>query len=250
MIVEWKHRKAATEVDPLLKRAARLDPELVRSYPRPIKDIICAALPVAFESCRRLTVGIVVQLLGDVYGVDQRDLLADGDGPVAGYSFARGETAVIFSDPQHGEGFERFTVAHEAAHLAVEYLPVLARSRQAELFGGAPAPAFYARRDPPGHIFVGTGAAPSGTSELLDEYSRLRSDRKAWLREVVANACAAELLAPHREVGRLLASLPQGADPHAALQSHFGISRRAAAVRLQDLGLVPQTSDHLLFLLG
>jgi hypothetical protein len=249
VIVDWKHKKAATEVEPLLKRAARLDPELVSTYPRPIKDIICAALPVAFESHRRLTVGTVVQLLGDVYGVDRRDLLADGDGPLAGYTFGRGETGVIFSDPQYGQGFERFTVAHEAAHLAVEYLPALARSRQAELFGGAPAPAFYARRDPPGHIFVGTGEAPSGTSDLVTEYARLRSDRRAWLREVVANACAAELLAPHREVSRLLTSLPQGADLQAAVQSHFGLSRRAAAVRLADLGLVPQTSDLPLFLL-
>jgi hypothetical protein len=249
VIVDWKHRKAATEVEPLLKRAARLDPTLVATYPRPIKDIICAALPVAFESRRRLTVGTVVRVLGDVYGVDHRDLLADGDGPLAGYTFARGETAVIFSDSQYGDGFERFTVAHEVAHVAVEYLPALARSRQAELFGGAPMPAFYARRDPPGHIFAGTGAPPLNTSDLVTEYARLRSDRKAWLREVVANACAAELLAPHREVTRLLASLPEGADRQAAIQSHFGLSRRAAAVRLADLGLTQQSSDHLLFLL-
>ncbi len=85
---------------------------------------------------------------------------------------------------------------------------------------------------------------------MIEEYSRLRSDRKAWLREVVANACAAELLAPHREVGRLLASLPQGTDPQAAVQSHFGLPRRAAEVRLADLGLAQQTSDHLLFVLG
>jgi hypothetical protein len=250
VIVEWKHRKAETEVEPLLKRAARLDEGLIRSYPRPIKDIVCAVLPVAFESRPQLTVAKVVEILGDVYAIDHRDLLADGDGPLAGFTFAKGETAVIFSDPQYGEGFERFTIAHEAGHIAVEYLPLLAGARQAELFGGAKAPAFYARRDPPGHIFVGTAGKPTGTSDLVQQYARLRADKNAWLREVVANACAAELIAPHREVGRLLASLPRGVDRRDAVQSFFGLSRRAAEVRLADLGLAGQPSSDLLFVLA
>jgi Zn-dependent peptidase ImmA (M78 family) len=249
VIVEWKHRKAESEVEPLLVSAARLDPALVRSYPRPVRDIVAATLPVAFESRRELTTKMVVEVLGDVYAIDHRDLQVNGDGPLAGYTFARGDTAVIFSDPQYGDGFERFTLAHEAAHLAVEYLPLLRGSRQAELFGGTPAPAFFARRDPLGHIFVGAGKA-TGTSDMAEQYARLRSDRNAWLREVVANACAAELLAPHREVSRLLASNPAVTDRRELLQSFFGLSRRAAEVRLADLGLAPPVADDLLFVLG
>jgi hypothetical protein len=250
VIVEWKHRKAETEVEPLLARAARLDGSLVHTYPRQVKDILCATLPVAFESRHELTARVVVEVLGDVYAIDHRDLLADGDGPLAGYTFARGNTAIVFSDPQYGEGFERFTLAHEASHLAVEYLPLLAGARQAELFGGTGAPAFFARRDPPGHIFVGTAGRPTGTSDMVHQYARLRADKNAWLREVVANACAAELLAPHREVSRVLASMVQGADARATIQSFFGLSRRAAEVRLADLGLSDKTPDGLQFLLA
>jgi hypothetical protein len=248
VIVEWKHRKAETQLEPLLRRAEQLDPQLTRSYPRAIKDVLCAAFPVAFENHRGLRAGTVVQVLGDLYNVDHRDLLAEGDSRLAGYTYARGETAVVFTDPQYGEGFERFTLAHEAAHITVEYLPMLERSRQPELFGGSPAPAFFARRDPPGHIFIdGSGSVPA-SSDLSEEYARLRTNQKAWLREVVANACAAELLAPHREVSRLLASLPAGGDHVTAMQAHFGLSRRAVEVRLVDLGLAKQSSS-LLFLI-
>lgn len=237
MIIEWKHRRAEAQVEPLLDSAARLDPDLVQRFPRRIKDIVCASLPVAFESYRGLRAATVVQILGDAYGVDHRELLADADGPLAGYTFARGNTAVIFSDSQYGEGFELFTLAHEAAHVAVEYLPILARSQQAELFGGPSGPVYFARRDPPSHIFVGNAAAAPGPSDLRADYARLRADRDAWLREVIANACAAELLAPHREVGRLMSSLAAGTSCALALQTHFGLSRRAAEVRLTDLGL-------------
>lgn len=245
-MTDWKHRKAETDLETLLKTAARLDPALVTTYPRPVKDILCASLPVAFESHRRLTASVVVQVLGDVYGVDYRELLDDGDGPLGGYTFARGELAVVFSDSQHGEAFERFTIAHEAAHIAVEYLPKLALARQPELFGGTAAPILYARRDPPGHFFSGNGAS-SDERGVSIEYEQLRKDRAAWLREVVANACAAELLAPHREVTRTLTA-SDNADRIGALQDRFGLSRRAAEVRLSELGLIPATSDHLTFL--
>jgi hypothetical protein len=230
----WKLRKAEVDVERLLQRASAIDAEIVRRFPRSIRDILCASLPVSFECHARLTTRKVVEVLGDLYDVDHRELLSDGDGALAGYTFARGEIAVVFAESQYGEGFERFTLAHEAAHIAVEYLPMLARSRQAELFGGERPPAFYARRDPPGHLFVGDVAGPDAKRGDVD-YARLQSDRKAWLREVVANACAAELLAPHREVSRLLASLDAHADQRAAIQDHFGLSRQAADVRLREV---------------
>lgn len=242
-MTDWKHRKAETDVEALLRSAARLDPSLVTTYPRPVKDILCAALPVAFECHRGLTAKIVVQVLGDVYGVDHSELLEEGDGALGGYTFARGELAVVFAEIQYGESFERFTIAHEAAHIAVEYLPQLARGRQAELFGGTQQPALFARRDPPGHFFSGTS---NGNDRPTADYERLRADHAAWLREVVANACAAELLAPHREVTRALTGLGTN-DRVATVQERFGLSRRAAEVRLSELGLIPNTSTLTFF---
>ena len=250
MIVDWKHRKAESEVEVLLRRAASLDPELVSTFPRPLEEILCASLAVSFESHRGLTARVVAEVLSDVYGVNDPEVLPQEAGPIAGFSYARGETAVVFTDTQYGDGFERFTIAHEASHLAVEYLPRLVGARQQSLFGDTGAPAFYARRDPPAHFFFGEDSAPARGSDLWAEYARLRADREAWLREVVANACAAELLTPHRELGRFLRSLPSSADHRAEVQTRFGLSRRAAEGRLADLGLAQRGDGGAQFLLG
>jgi len=242
---QWKHRKAEEQLEPMLRSATKLDPELVTTYPRAVKDILCASLPVAFESHRGLTSAAIVEVLGDVYGVDHRELLEDGDTPMAGYTFARGAVAVVFSDSQYGEGFERFTVAHEAAHIAVEYLPALRRAAQPDLFGAPKAPILFARRDPPGHFLAGRDPTPIGSSDLARQYERLRADRNALLREIIANACAAELIAPHREVRSVLRSFAPGTDGVDAIQAHFGLSRRAAQVRLADLGYASHPPQHL-----
>lgn len=249
MIVDWKHRKAESQLEPLLRRAAALDPELASAFPRPVKDILCASLAVSFESHRALTARVVSAVLSDVYGVNDREALPQGDSPLAGFSYARGDVAVVFSDPQYGDGFENFTIAHEASHLAIEYLPRLLAPQQVELFGDASKPTFYARRDPPEHFFVGKDPAPAPGSDLWSEYARLRADRNTWLREVVANACAAELLAPHRELGRFVRSLPSGADHHAEVRARFGLSKRAAEVRLAELGLAQHGVEGTLLLM-
>ena len=241
MNLTWKHHKAEEEVASLLQRAAHVDPDLIQAFPRSVEDLLCAVLPVSFESHSALDARTIVDVLGDVYGVDHRELLADGNPAFAGYTFARGERAVVFSDPRHGEGFERFTRAHEAGHLVVEYLPILARAGQTSLFGGEAAPATYARRDPVGHLFLGDGPAASGAVNR-DDYLRLRADQSAWLREVVANGFAAELLAPYRGVCELLVALPPDADSAEALRTRFGLSYRAAEVRLADLGVTGRSS--------
>lgn len=244
MNLAWKHRKAEDEVARLLQRVVRVDPDLIQVFPRPVEDLLCAVLPVSFESHAALDARTIVDVLGDVYGVDHRELLADGNPAFAGYTFARGERAVVFSDPQFGEGFERFTRAHEAGHLVVEYLPILTRAGQVSLFGGEEAPTTYARRDPAGHLFLGDGAAAPG-ADTLDDYLRLRADHSAWLREVVANGFAAELLAPHRGVRELLLALPTDADRAEAVRTRFGLSSRAAEVRLADLGVTGRAAATL-----
>ena len=244
MMIEWKHRKSEQEVVELLKDVARQDPDLLGVFPRRVEDLLALVFAVSFESCRNLSAGTIVQILGDQYGVDHGELLEDGDAQLAGYTFARGEFAVIFSESSFGEEFERFTKAHEAGHLVVEYWPLLARSKQPALFGGEPGPTLYARRDPPGHIFLGT-AAVAGREP--DDYRKLRANHQAWLREVIANGFAAELLAPYREVGRLAAQLPKGRDLVATVRSRFGLSRSAAETRLTELGLL-QGPDTVRFL--
>jgi Zn-dependent peptidase ImmA (M78 family) len=240
-MVDWKHRKAEREVSALLDEVARQNPALLEVFPRALEDLLASAFPVSFESCSGLKVSQIVEILQRRYQVDDDDLLVDGDVPLAGYTFARGDFAVIFSDSGLGEEYERFTKAHEVGHLVIEYWPQLARSKQPTLFGGEPGPALYARRDPPGNIFV-SEASPGLDESAMDHYRRLKADHRAWLREIKANGFAAELLAPYREVQKLVSNIAPGQGRLEALRARFGISRRAAEIRLTELGLLTSSN--------
>jgi len=245
-MADWKHRKAEQEVDALLELVARDNAELLGVFPRPIEDLVATVFAAAFESCEKLRGSSITEILRERYRVDHTDLLEDSNASLAGYIFARGEFAVIFSESGFGEEFERFTRAHEVGHLVIEYWPLLASAKQPTLFGSEPGPVLYARRDPPGHIHMGESGekAPSVTP---DDYARLRADQQSWLREVKANAFAAELLAPFREIRRLAAGLSPSAELVTAVRSRFGLSRRAAEIRLTELGLLdgPHATQNL-----
>ncbi len=235
--VSWKHHQAERDVENLLRPAAKLDPEVLEEFPRPVEDIIAAALPaVSFEYHKELSVGRVVEVLGDVYRADARSLLKYGDGPLAGFTYGSRDAAVVFATTTYGEPFVRFTLAHEAGHILKEYLPWLEQQDQQTLFGGPGG--FYARRDPPGHLLAGSNM--DGKAEGWQEQVARLKARRAFKREVIANICAAELLAPWRQVRTLVAKLDPAQDPVRALQDHFGLSRKAATIRLQELNLIDQ----------
>lgn len=172
---------------------------------------------------------MVSEMLRDVYRVTV-DSAGDDRVPLAGYTYARGRTAVVFSNPQYGPEFERFTIAHEIGHLVAEFLPRM-ESRQGDLFA-APEEPYLAQRDPPAHIFIGEQNIP-GTTPGLE--ARLR-ERAHWLREVVANSCAAELLAPHRIVAEAVTNITSYDARLVLVQTRFGVSKTAAAIRLDELG--------------
>jgi len=236
-MADWKHRKAEEEVEALLGLVSRDDAALLEVFPRPIEDLVTGVFAVAFESCSNLCGRLIVEILEERYRIDHRELLDDGNIPLAGYTFARGDFAVIFAESGFGEDFERFTKAHEIGHLVIEYWPRLASSKQPTLFGGEPGPALYARRDPLGHIFI-ADSAEKPEEMTPDDYRKLRADHQAWLREAKANGFAAELLAPHREIRRLAAGLPPGSGRIDVVRARFGLSRRAAEIRLTELGLL------------
>jgi hypothetical protein len=187
-----------------------------------------------------LRLSTIARVLEDLYGVSGEDLLTEGDEELAGYVFARGGHAVVFSDPQYGQGFEQFTRAHEVAHLVVEYLPAWQRSKQPRLFGGTEGEgAFFARRDPCQNIFLGGRVEPNHVGAAGSTAT------KYWLREVVANACAAEILAPFREVAMLIGNATPSDDLIELVRDRFGLSRRAAEVRLMDLGVLDKQGESL-----
>jgi Zn-dependent peptidase ImmA (M78 family) len=217
MKLEWKHRQSEKEVFPVVHSAFLCDKSIVTSFPRSINTILCCSFPISFESRKSLRTSMIMDILQDVYHVYDSGVMDEGDIELAGYTFARGGYAIIFSDPQFGEGFERFTISHEAGHLITEYFPLIANSCASRIFEV---------RDPKEHFF--------GNTEQIKEK-----------REVIANLCAAELLAPYKEVGRLFSELPSHLDPVDAVKDHFGLSRRAARIRLLDLGLISESSGLL-----
>src|SRR5438094_7475762 len=101
MRTAWKHRKSESEIEPLLLADDRLDPSLRSTFPRSVEVLACAMLPVAFESHPNLRLTTIVSILNDRYSISGEELLEHGDEEFAGYVFARGGHAVVFSDPQY-----------------------------------------------------------------------------------------------------------------------------------------------------
>ena len=139
----------------------------------------------------------------------------------------------VLLETKYGPENEAFTLAHEMGHLAKEFLPMRMVGRsQLELFDGA-CSAEFLHADPPGNV----GAVPSSKETRLQ--------RAAWLREVVANKCAAELMAPYSAVTQMLRGVRGGAVE--LLMRRFGLPRRAAELRVGELGLQESATEPTLF---
>ena len=245
---EWKLRQAERDVEVILAAASALEPKAREVFPRNVPELLSAALPsLEVRRERDLTVELIVSILDRDYGIDERHLLAEdrSKAQLGGFLYADDNRVLVFAETKYGVGFERFTVAHEGGHLVKEYLPTLADPRQTSMFESAERPRFVAHRDPPEHLLAdgrSTGEAEGLTEMLLG----LKAKKEAYRREVIANSVAAELLAPFREVIRVASTLA-GRDRVAAVSDKFGVSKKAAAVRLAELHLL-ESDDRLLSL--
>ena len=235
-MVDWKHQQAERDVLPLLKPALAIDPTVEDTFPRPIEDILAAALPaLEVHRVRNLDVKGIVAQLGDDYGIDERALLDDGNESLGGFTYGDMQRALVFVEVKYGTDFENFTLAHEAGHIAKELLPRLAQRHQGDMFA-APASRLIAHRDPPEVIFDAGGFDTTQPIEVRLRAMKVKA--KAWKREVVANACAAELIAPWRAVQRVVAAAPPSSNLVELVSTTFALSGRAARIRLIELGLL------------
>lgn len=206
----WKQEKAEADLEPLLRRARDVDPALLARFPHNVEQVLSAALPsFMLRKIQGMTGANVKAALLDELGV-QCDMI-DDDQELSGLTYATDHFVVVFIDTQHGEDAARFTLAHEAGHLATEYV---ARLERGELVG-----ARILRLDPMENLVATGKGAPR--------------------REVIANSCAAALLAPIAAVQRACESLGEQ-DPVDVVRETFGMSRQAATIRLMELGLIPQ----------
>lgn len=225
-----------------------------------------------------------LQYLHKTYEIDVSREQQD-DRPLAGglYVTATGLHRWIFLEQYDAPSRQRFTIAHELAHLVLEAEPTFQNLGGAPAsmfgdqidkailrFGRCPAAALDAtdmddnRKQSSPYVsnpqskqrgFAGR-VEPSGVQENLTA-SRSKASSSRWseeqLREIVANHFAAELLLPYEGVRQIIAATvgPQGVRTSQdlvrladVLAEVYQVSAQAAKMRLtKDLAIIP-ISEH------
>ncbi len=199
--MERKHRIAQRRVDELLYDLARLAPEFVDVFPRPLDDIIQLLYPISLIEFEELTFGRVSAYLNKI-GIEY-DWSDDTDEALAGFIFFKNGHGLIFTEKNGNAGFCRFTKAHELGH----YWDFRKKHQVS-----------FACRDFPGEI--------QKTNAV--DYTEVR-----------ANQFAAELLMP-AELMQEYASAPSETEKLLnEVTERFGVSRAAAKIRLKEFGAIP-----------
>jgi Zn-dependent peptidase ImmA (M78 family) len=230
-MADWKHRQAERDVEPLLEAAAAIDPAIVQLFPRPLAEILSASVPaLQIYEVEELTVPKIRRTLQDQYGIELGRCRATTSSSLAGFTYADFQGVIVFIETKHGRDVARFTLAHEAGHIVKEVLPRLATKRAPTLFPDEP----FFSHDEPLDVIASGAAVPI---DLADDgkVDALRAQRRSWMREVVANIVAAELLAPWREVEKIARAAEHRPEAIDVVRDCFGISRRAARIRLEEL---------------
>jgi Zn-dependent peptidase ImmA (M78 family) len=230
-MADWKHRQAERDVAPLLEAAAAIDPAIVQVFPRPLVEILSASLPaLQIYEVENLTGKEIRRTLKDQYGIELGQCRATTSSSLAGFTYADFQGVIVFVETKHGKDVARFTLAHEAGHIVKEVLPRLAAKRAPRLFPDEP---FFSHDEP--LDVIASGAAVPIDLGNDDVVRALRAQRRGWMREVVANIVAAELLAPWREVEKIARAADGGLEAVDVVRDCFGLSRRAATIRLAEL---------------
>jgi hypothetical protein len=179
-----------------------------------------------------LNEGAVSRWLATERALRSPELPETGGRELFGFLYCAGARAFVFVDPSYGEACARFTLAHELGHLFLEYRPLFDRSAtQGNLFA-MPPPANFFRRDGADTL---ARAIDSGSASAADVLLAEKNAPPARLNEVIANAFAAELLAPVDEVQRTVSGAI-GLDAYVErVEKKFGLSRRAATIRVLEI---------------
>lgn len=241
MTASYRLQKAVGEVEPLLEQVRQDSPELLEGFPRPVEDIAIVSggdLSIHVAKLDDLTEAKAARYLRDQLGITGSGLDMGNTKEYLGLLVCLDSRAFLFCDPGLGDACFRFTLAHELGHLFNEYIPSFSRREQLGLFAATSA-THFAHRD--SSISVAEGL--EGTMAELRQVVQQRRGRD-WLNEVKANAFAAELLAPEREVRALVAGLDQENERVARVAERFGLSRRAAEIRVAEL-LAPESVGWL-----
>lgn len=200
-----------------------------RAWPRPIESAVPAALPASVEPLADLTLGAVRRRLRELGLPDPSD---GPDRALRGCLAAAGGAALLFVDERDPPDERRFTIAHEAAHLLLDYLAP--RERAIGRFGAAICAALDGQR--PASPTERIDAALARVSLAPRLYLLDRDAPSTTAAESRADRLALELLAPFQAVVGRLRALPGRRDP---------IAQAAVACRLlRDVfGLPPDAAS-------
>jgi Zn-dependent peptidase ImmA (M78 family) len=196
--MERKHRIAQSRVNGVLRDLARLAPEFVDVFPRPLDDIIQLLYPISMIEFEQLSFRAIAAYLQKI-GIDY-DFADNKDEVLAGFILFKNGHGLIFTEKNGNAGFCRFTKAHELGH----YWDF--RKKQQLTF---------ACRDLPNVIQKENGV----------DYTEVR-----------ANQFAAELLMP-ADLMQEYADLSRSEEGLInEVTERFGVSRAAAKIRLKEFG--------------
>jgi Zn-dependent peptidase ImmA (M78 family) len=203
--MERKHRIAQSRVNGVLRDLARLAPEFLDVFPRPLDDIIQLLYPISmieFEKLSFHTIATYLQKIGIDYHFDDNK-----DEVLAGFILFKNGHGLIFTEKNGNAGFCRFTKAHELGH----YWDF--RKKQQLTF---------ACRDLPNVIQKESGV----------DYTEVR-----------ANQFAAELLMPAELMEQYAQLSGNEEDLINEVTERFGVSRAAARIRLKEFGVLERESQ-------
>jgi hypothetical protein len=243
-----QHHRDVKVVAEVIERVRRADRALAARFPRPVRKVISLGsegLHVTFDRIEQLTRQKVAQTLREKYRREPSEQLEVSTKRIFGFFYGHHDTAYLFASPGEGgsEGFERFTLAHEAGHLFLEfYEKAIERLRQPSLLE-AEESLVMAERDPPELMFMGLDEIPGSLGEEFQ-----RRWRKRPLKEIKADGFAAEFLAPFEEIKALVKAHPgaEYAELTQRMRERFGLSGVAARVRLSQLMEEPSGDQEIL----
>lgn len=206
-------------------------------FPRPIEDAIPLALPATIVRLPAVNAGHVARCLFR-YGIPAR--LPDDDRELMGCLVAHRGSGIIFLDERDALAEQRLTLAHEAAHLIVDYLrprrDVIAAMGPciADVLDGARPPTLAERASSLlAHVRTGPHV------HVLARDGNEEDDAKVAAAESRADELAIELLAPQEHVipylQRAAAYGSNGCNTITIeMSAHFGVPAHVFARPLRD----------------
>lgn len=222
MAISRKHQIAAAQVAALFDQIPSAQRGLIHEFPRPIRAVICEIFPVHFVSDERITATLIRREAEIEISDDEVD-------EPLGYLVAKDESAVIFATTSRGADSQRFTEAHEIAHLVLEHLPHVASPEQLAFLNLRVSREARRCRDDRQSLLVDDSAEVVRTASPLARKEAEREKKMNWF--------ATEFLAPHRQVIEETRDLKTEEARVDLVRRRFGLSRTAAIWQLRDLGL-------------